>query len=249
MKVTSKDLAATPIDRPRPIRCRTSAPTDRPARRRSAHSARLDTPLTDMSVGGVHRADHRRNTPTDGVRASRADSRARLAVVKALRCASTRCAGCGLDERLGRAAEGNYVMPGRLCPAAKCNIEPDSSRSTTMTAHRHAQHRGDDRSADAPLPRVRHDRAGHARRTVDAHALRRGAQGRGGIRRARTSLDTTKAATPSRLVLIDTTELGWQRARCRASASTHPADPVLVGFNTLQQWLWQRLQVPTAAHA
>ena len=44
------------------------------------------------------------------------------------------------------------------------------------------------------------------------------------------------------------TELGWQRARCRARAHRlTPADPVLVGLNTLQQWLWQRLQVPTTA--
>ena len=64
------------------------------------------------------------------------------------------------------------------------------------------------------------------------------------------TVDTTKAATPSRLVLIDTTELGWQRARCRAKAHRLlPADPVLVGFTTLQQWLWQRLQVPAPAHA
>lgn len=64
------------------------------------------------------------------------------------------------------------------------------------------------------------------------------------------TIDTTKAATPSRLVLIDTTELGWQRARCRAKAHRLlPADPVLVGFTTLQQWLWQRLQVPASAHA
>ena len=64
------------------------------------------------------------------------------------------------------------------------------------------------------------------------------------------TIDTTKAATPSRLVLIDTTELGWQRARCRAKAHPLlPADPVLVGFTTLQQWLWQRLQVPASAHA
>lgn len=63
-------------------------------------------------------------------------------------------------------------------------------------------------------------------------------------------LDTTKATTPSRLVLIDTTELGWQRARCRAKAHRLlPADPVLVGFTTLQQWLWQRLQVQDPAHA
>lgn len=64
------------------------------------------------------------------------------------------------------------------------------------------------------------------------------------------TLDTTKAATPSRLVLIDTTELGWQRARCRAKAHRLlPADPVLVGFTTLQEWLWQRLQVREPAHA
>lgn len=64
------------------------------------------------------------------------------------------------------------------------------------------------------------------------------------------TLDTTKATTPSRLVLIDTTELGWQRARCRAKAHRLlPADPVLVGFTTLQQWLWQRLQVQEATHA
>ena len=64
------------------------------------------------------------------------------------------------------------------------------------------------------------------------------------------ALDATKAATPSRLVLIDTAELGWQRARCRSRAHRlTPADPVLVGLNTLQQWLWQRLQIPIAASA
>lgn len=62
------------------------------------------------------------------------------------------------------------------------------------------------------------------------------------------ALDATKATTPSRLVLIDTAELGWQRARCRSrSHRLTPADPVLVGLNTLQQWLWQRLQIPMAA--
>ena len=64
--------------------------------------------------------------------------------------------------------------------------------------------------------------------------------------------EATRATTPSRLVLVDSAELGWQRARCRARAHRlMPADPVLVGLNTLQQWLWQRLQIPTAdlAHA
>ena len=64
------------------------------------------------------------------------------------------------------------------------------------------------------------------------------------------SLDAVKARTPSRLILIDTTELAWQRARCRPRGHRlAPADPVLVGFSTLQQWLWQRLQSPTTAEA
>jgi hypothetical protein len=66
------------------------------------------------------------------------------------------------------------------------------------------------------------------------------------------SLEATRAATPSRLVLIDTAELGWQRARFRARAHRlTPADPVLVGLNTLQHWLWQRLrfQNATEVHA
>ncbi len=64
------------------------------------------------------------------------------------------------------------------------------------------------------------------------------------------TLDTTRARTPSRLILIDTSELAWQRARCRSRAHRlAPADPVLVGLNTLQQWLWQRLQLPTTTEA
>ena len=71
-----------------------------------------------------------------------------------------------------------------------------------------------------------------------------------GVGGAELNIEPAKAATPSRLVLIDTTELGWQRARCRAKAHRLlPVDPVLVGFTTLQQWLWQRLQVPATAHA
>ena len=67
------------------------------------------------------------------------------------------------------------------------------------------------------------------------------------------ALDATQGQPRHRgSILIDTTELGWQRARCRSRAHRlTPADPVLVGLNTLQQWLWQRLQIPiaTAAHA
>ena len=64
------------------------------------------------------------------------------------------------------------------------------------------------------------------------------------------SMEAARARTPSRLILIDTTELAWQRARCRTSAHRlAPADPVLMGLNTLQQWLWQRLQVPATTEA
>ena len=55
--------------------------------------------------------------------------------------------------------------------------------------------------------------------------------------------DEALSRTPARLILVDALELAWQRARC--SGSQHlllPGDPVLVGLNTLQQWLWQRLQ-------
>ena len=37
-----------------------------------------------------------------------------------------------------------------------------------------------------------------------------------------------------------------QRAKYRGNQHLLlPADPVLVGLNTLQHWLWQRLQAPT----
>ena len=52
------------------------------------------------------------------------------------------------------------------------------------------------------------------------------------------------------MVLVDAMELAWQRAKYRGHQ--HPllsADPGLVGLNTLQQWLWQRLQAPTGQAA
>jgi hypothetical protein len=64
--------------------------------------------------------------------------------------------------------------------------------------------------------------------------------------------DQQRARTPARLVLVDALELAWQRARYRGHQHLLlPADRVLVGLNTLQQWLWQRLQAttPTEVHA
>jgi hypothetical protein len=57
------------------------------------------------------------------------------------------------------------------------------------------------------------------------------------------NLDTARASAPARLVLVDATELAWQRRRYRDGIHTiAPADPVLVGRNTLQHWLWRRLE-------
>jgi hypothetical protein len=56
-------------------------------------------------------------------------------------------------------------------------------------------------------------------------------------------LEAAASRSCARLVLIDTTELPWQRARC--SERRHllaPADAGLVGLHTLQYWLWQRLR-------
>ena len=60
--------------------------------------------------------------------------------------------------------------------------------------------------------------------------------------------DETRGRTPTRLVLIDAMELAWQRAKY--AGHNHlilAADPGLFGLNTLQHWLWQRLQAPVAA--
>lgn len=64
--------------------------------------------------------------------------------------------------------------------------------------------------------------------------------------------DTASSRTPARLVLIETRELAWHRARYRAEhCICAPADPMLVSLRTLQFWLWHRLQAPldSEAHA
>jgi hypothetical protein len=57
--------------------------------------------------------------------------------------------------------------------------------------------------------------------------------------------DELRGRTPARLVLVEAMELAWQKARYRGNQHLFvPADPGLVGLNTLQHWLWQRLQAP-----
>ena len=60
--------------------------------------------------------------------------------------------------------------------------------------------------------------------------------------------DESRARTPARLILVDATERDQQRANYRSTPHRLlPADRVLVGLNTLQHWLWQRLQASTAS--
>ena len=64
--------------------------------------------------------------------------------------------------------------------------------------------------------------------------------------------DTARGRMAARLVLIETRELAWHRARYRAEQCVFlHADPVLVSLKTLQHWLWQRLQAsaPNEVHA
>lgn len=68
------------------------------------------------------------------------------------------------------------------------------------------------------------------------------------------AISPARGATSARLVLVDATELAWQRARYREHRHVFaPADPVLVGLNTLQHWLWTRIGSPATdlvhAHA
>ena len=59
------------------------------------------------------------------------------------------------------------------------------------------------------------------------------------------AFDGCRAKQTARLVLVDATELGWQRRRYREAKHVFAsADPILVGLNTLQHWLWQRLGIP-----
>jgi len=66
-----------------------------------------------------------------------------------------------------------------------------------------------------------------------------------GMAAASIALDSTRAKTPARLVLVDGSELAWQQARYREARHLFtPADPVLVGLDTLQHWLWNRIGAP-----
>ena len=176
------------------------------------------------------------------------DSAARLVLVKALRCASTPPpAGlAALTSDSVEPSEGKDVMPRGTARLRRrttqfrrsmrmINIATTPSIEVTIghqTRQYHAFVTTAPAACDAPSTLTLY--AGPLREVV-------------GFAVDPMELDDARARTPSRLILIATTELAWQRARCRTRAHRlAPADPVLVGLNTLQQWLWQRLQAQTA---
>jgi len=58
-------------------------------------------------------------------------------------------------------------------------------------------------------------------------------------------LELARRQRSGRLVLVETTQFVWQRTRYREGRYLFAAaDPMLVGLNTLQQWLWHRIGVP-----
>ena len=61
-------------------------------------------------------------------------------------------------------------------------------------------------------------------------------------------LELARRQRSGRLVLVETTQFVWQRARYREGRYLFAsADPMLVGLNTLQHWLWQRIGLPLVA--
>ena len=85
-----------------------------------------------------------------------------------------------------------------------------------------------------------------ARRTGHGHVAHGAALGRvrhgGGSDRIRSH---AREVIRHGLCWSTRTELDWQRARYREERHLFaPADPVLVGLNTLQHWLWNRIGSP-----
>ncbi len=111
--------------------------------------------------------------------------------------------------------------------------------SITVTIGRHTP----------PVFRLRHHRARRTRLAVDDDAPRVDVLGRRRLRgrshRARRTPRTNAGATRPRR--RDGTRLAPRQVSRRITTSSLPADPVLVSLNTLQHWLWQRLQAPSAS--
>ena len=171
------------------------------------------------------------------------DSRASLRAVKPLRFAPTPFGAGGLDSPSGPLRIGNYVMAGthpqtethdksrkeNTMPTSKItpSIEVTIGRETRFY---HAFITTAPVRLDAPATVTLHTAPLSDVSAMAADPI---------------TFTPTRAKSSARLVLIDVTEFDWQRARYRDERHLFaPADPVLVGLNTLQQWLWNRIGSP-----
>ena len=168
------------------------------------------------------------------------DCRASLRAVKPLRFAPTPFGAGGLDGPSGPPRIGNYVMAGTnpstethenqrkektmLASRITPSIEVTIGRETRLY---HAFVTTAPSRLDAPATVTL-----HKARLTDVSAMAADP----------IAFNPTRAKSSARLVLVDAIELDWQRARYREGHHLFAtADPVLVGLNTLQHWLWHRI--------
>jgi hypothetical protein len=171
------------------------------------------------------------------------DCRASLRAVKPLRFAPTPFGAGGLDGPSGPPRIGNYVMAGTY-PSTETH--ENQRKEKTMLVSRITP------SIEVTIGRE--TRLYHAFITTAPSRL--DAPATVTLHTAPLSDVSAMAADPitftpprakasARLVLVDGTELEWQRARYREERHLFAsADPVLIGLNTLQHWLWNRIGSP-----
>lgn len=175
------------------------------------------------------------------------DSRARLRLVQPLRFAPTPRGAGGLDEGVDAPRDGTCVM-------ARALRRREASMRSEIT-HGQGREESVESESDTPniavsigtLTRVYHPFVTTAPLALDTPATvtlyAATVSDVVGMAADPYTLDTARASAPARLVLVDATELAWQRRRYREGKHRFtPADPILVGLNTLQHWLWRRLE-------
>ncbi len=171
------------------------------------------------------------------------DCRASLRAVKPLRFAPTPFGAGGLDGPSGPPRIGNYVMAGTHPPTSVVRMDRKEGLMNVQT------HTPTIEVAIGRELRLYHAYVTTAPRKLDAPATltlyAAPLWDVSGMAVAPITFDARDGKAPARLVLVDASEFEWQQARYREARHVFkPADPVLVGLNTLQHWLWNRLGAP-----
>ena len=113
------------------------------------------------------------------------------------------------------------------------------------TGIHHADHLGRDRRTASDLPRVRDDGAARAGRAVHADAHTSNFADVAGFAANPIPFNREFGRKVARIVLVNATELEWHRATYRSQHCLFaPVDAQLLGLQSLQRWLWQRLSTP-----